>query len=320
MNERDAGRHRIDIGRQRQREQIGADREQHVVVFKHLARRRRESCHLTAEERMRRRIRRRVGHELGIDRRAEKLGELDQFLGGVALRHRVAGHDHRPLGARENVGRRLDRCAVAAGARRDACRCHQVDVGVGAQDVARQREKHRPGWRRERGLGRAMHEPRQIGEAVNFERPLHQGPCDHRQVGPQDRLGRGEALLVLAGRHQDRRARLLGVVEHTERIAEARRGVEVAHRELAGGLRVAVGHRHDRGFLQAEQITDLGLCRECIHQRQLGGAGIAEYELHALLLEELEKCFLSGHHRHGQPPYLRAQSCISTAGTKAGKG
>src|SRR5262249_9477815 len=48
-----------------------------------------------------------------------------------------------------------------------------------------------------------------------------------------------------------------------------------------------------------------------------GGAGIAEHELHALLLEELEKRFLSGHHRHGQPPYLRAQSCTLAAEAKA---
>ena len=96
--------------------------------------------------------------------------------------------------------------------------------------------------------------------------------------------------------------------------------MQVAHRELAGGLRVAVGHRHDRGFLQAEQVADLVLGRERIHQRQFGGAGIAEHDLDAFLLEQLEKRALSGHHRHGQPPYLRAQSCISIAGTKAGKG
>src|SRR5262245_1573389 len=138
---------------------------------------------------------------------------------------------------------------------------------------------------------------------MHLERPLHQRPCDHWQVGPQDRLGCREALLVLAGGDQDRRARLLGVVEHAERVTEARRGVEIAHRELAGSLRIAVRHRHDRGLLQAEQITDLGLGREGIHQRQLGSARVTEHELHALLLEELEQCFLSGHYRHGRPPY-----------------
>ena len=68
------------VGRQRQREQVAADREQHVVLLEHLARLpARSAHHLAAEQRMRGRERGRVGHELGVDRRAEQLGELDQL-------------------------------------------------------------------------------------------------------------------------------------------------------------------------------------------------------------------------------------------------
>ena len=73
---------------------------------------------------------------------------------------------------------------------------------------------------------------------------------------------------------------------------------KLTHRELAGGLRVAVGHRHDGGLLQAEHVADLVLGRERIHQRQLGGAGIAEHDLDALLLEQFEEGVLAGHHGH----------------------
>ncbi len=295
MNELDARRHRIDVGRQRQREQIAADREQHVVLVEHLAHVGREPDHGPAKQRMRGRKRRRVRHELGIDRRAEELGELDQLGMRAALRHRVAGHDHRTLGAREQGRGRFDRRAVAAQPRRDAGGREEIDVAVGAQDIARQRQEHRAGRRRQRGLRGAVHEPRQIGQAMHLRRPFHQRPRDGRQIRPQDRLGGVEALLVLAGGDENRRARLLRVVEHAHGVAQAGRDVQVDHCELARGLRVAVRHRHDRGLLQAEQIAQLVLGRERIHQRQFGGAGIAEHDLDAFLLEQVEEGALSGH-------------------------
>ena len=297
MNELDARRHRVDVRWQRQREQVGADREQHVVLLEHFARVGCEANHRAAKQRVRRGIRRRVRHELGVDRRPKQFGEFDQLGMRVALRHRVARHDHRPLGVGEQFRRRLDRGLVATGARRNACRRHEIEIGVAAQDVAREREKHRPGRRRQRGLAGAVKEPRQIDQPRHLRRPLHQRPRDGRQVGPQDRLGGGEALLVLTGGDQDRRARLLRVVEHAHGVAQPGRDMQVDHRELAGRLRIAVRHRHDGSFLQAEDVTNLVLGRERIHQRQLGGAGIAEQILHAFLFQEIEEGALSGHDR-----------------------
>ena len=134
---------------------------------------------------------------------------------------------------------------------------------------------------------------------MDLGRPFHERPRERRQVGPQDRLGDVEVLVVLAGGDQDRRAGLLRVVEHAHGVAEARRDVEVHHRELAGGLGVAVGHRHQRGLLQAEDVADVVLDREGVHQRQLGGAGIAEHDPDALLLQEIEEGALTGRERHG---------------------
>ena len=71
--------------------------------------------------------------------------------------------------------------------------------------------------------------------------------------------------------------------------------MQVDDRELAGGLRVAVRHRHHDRFLQAEHVADVLLDRERIHQRQLGGARIAEHHLDAFLLEDFQERAFSGY-------------------------
>jgi hypothetical protein len=143
-----------------------------------------------------------------------------------------------------------------------------------------------------------MHHARQIGEPVDLRRPFHERPREPRQVGGEDRLGREIFEVLLAGGDKDRGAGLLGVVEHAHGVAEAGRDVEVEHGEPARGLRVAVGHRHQGGLLQAEHVTDVVLDCEGVHQRQFGGAGIAEHDLDPLLFEQVEERALSGHHGH----------------------
>jgi hypothetical protein len=75
--------------------------------------------------------------------------------------------------------------------------------------------------------------------------------------------------------------------------------VQVHHRELAGGLRVAVRHRHHGGFLQAEHVAHLVVDRERVHQGQLGGARIAEQHIDTLLFEQLQERALSGNDGQG---------------------
>ncbi len=156
-----------------------------------------------------------------------------------------------------------------------------------------------------------MHQPRQVGEAMHFRRPFHQRPRDRRQVGPQDRLGGVEFLVVLTGGDEDRRARLLRVVEHAHGVAEAGRDVEIDHRELAGRLRIAVRHADDGRLLQAEHVAQLVVDRERVHQRQFGGAGIAENDVDAFLLEQLQEGALSGHGGQGNLQFCEEQRCRS---------
>ena len=48
-------------------------------------------------------------------------------------------------------------------------------------------------------------------------------------------------------------------------------------------------------FLQAESVAHLVIDRKRVHQQQFGGAGIAEQNIDALLLEEFQEGALAGH-------------------------
>ena len=144
-----------------------------------------------------------------------------------------------------------------------------------------------------------MHQHGQVLQALDLRREFHEGLGERREIGRQNRLLDEIFGVLLAGGHHDRRARHLRVVEHAHSVAEPGRDVEVQHRELAGGLRVAVRHRHQRRLLKAQDVADVVLDREGVHQRQLGGAGIAEHDVDALLLEQVEERALSGHDGHG---------------------
>ncbi len=215
-----------------------------------------------------------------------------------------------PFGGRENVGGGGNGGDVAPHAWRNPRRPHEIEIGLGLENVARQRQEHRPARRRERGLGRAMDEARQVGDAMDLRGPFDEGPRQTHEVGRQHGLGDEIVEVLLAGGDEHRRRRLLGVVEHAHGIAEAGRDVKVQHREFAGGLRVAVGHGHQRRFLEPEDVADVVLDRERIHQRQFGGAGIAEHHLDAFLFQEIEEGALSGHHgQDWSPPQEASGEC-----------
>ena len=63
--------------------------------------------------------------------------------------------------------------------------------------------------------------------------------------------------------------------------------------ELAARLCVAVGHGDGHRFLEGEDVADACLAREAVHEGQLGGAGIAEHDLDAFLLEDFEEGLLA---------------------------
>ena len=166
----------------------------------------------------------------------------------AAMGDRVAGDDQRALGRGEERRRRLQRRAVAAHAWGDAARPPEIEIRLGVEDIGRKRQEDRAGRWSQRGLGGAMHHARQIREAMHLGRPLHERARHRREVGPENRLGDVEALIVLARGDENRGCGLLGVVEHAHGVAEAGRDMQVHGCKPARGLGIAVGHRH-RGRL-----------------------------------------------------------------------
>ena len=71
--------------------------------------------------------------------------------------------------------------------------------------------------------------------------------------------------------------------------------MDVHGSETAARLGVAVGHGDGHRFLQGEHVADTRLTREPVHQRQLGGAGIAEHHGDAFLAEYVEERLLAGY-------------------------
>jgi hypothetical protein len=70
--------------------------------------------------------------------------------------------------------------------------------------------------------------------------------------------------------------------------------MDIARYQLARGARIAVGHGDNDGFLQAEHISHLRCRRERVHDRQLGGAGIAEHLAHAFVAQHAQKGVTAG--------------------------
>jgi hypothetical protein len=140
---------------------------------------------------------------------------------------------------------------------------------------------------RVRGLHGPAHRAGQILEPRDLVRPFHVGARHRRQIRPKNGLGEVHRLVVLAGGEEHGGAGHAGVVEHAHGIAEPGRGVHVHRGELAAGVRVAVGHRDRDRLLERQDVADAGLAGEPVHQRQLGGARVAEHAVHAFLLEDL---------------------------------
>src|ERR1700743_1157159 len=65
--------------------------------------------------------------------------------------------------------------------------------------------------------------------------------------------------------------------------------MDIARNELAGGAAVAVGDRDHQALLHRHHISEVRMVLQRMHDRQLGGPGIAEQMRDALVLEQREK-------------------------------
>ena len=291
------------------RQQVGTDGNEQVVFVHHRPQRRGHARHTPGVKRVVGRKGGGVRHAFKVDRSADRLRKRGEFGMCATARHRIAREDHRRQTCGDEVGGGFDSVVIGDDPRADACWLQQVEAARAdqrhfAQQVAGDRQEHRPRRLGQCDLGGATHGARQVGEPPDLVAPLDQRSRQRSQIVPQQRLGQRETRVLLPRRHEDRRARLLRVVEHPHRIPQPRRGVEVRHRQLARRLRVAVGHAEHDDLVQSEDIADgarlVRLYHEGVHQRQFGGAGIAEDELDPFRAQQVEEDVLAGGGGHGR--------------------
>jgi hypothetical protein len=62
--------------------------------------------------------------------------------------------------------------------------------------------------------------------------------------------------------------------------------MQIQHTDLARGLRIAIRHANRGRFLERQDVFEVWPIDQGIHQRQLGGARVAENILNALLMQD----------------------------------
>ena len=148
--------------------------------------------------------------------------------------------------------------------------------------------------------GRSSSRVTSTAHFTSGSRHLHQRAVEHR-------LRQAVALLLLAGGQDQGRAGEAGVVERAHRVAEARRDMDVAGDELARGAAETVGHGDDKAFLHRHHIGEVGMVLQRMHDRQFGGAGIAEQMRDALVFQQCKECGAAGDlvfHVSSRPPLV----------------
>ena len=224
-----------------------------------------------------------VGHHAGAD----PLGEIDARLPEFRLARSAPEHDHRPLGARQQFRRLLDR--AGPGGPRRLGRQEARDVGPVRLRVERrllqpgvEADVDRRGRRRARG---------DVGAAHGLHQRLRRG----RLVVPLDDRADIGALIARGVNPVDPRTALLGIeragrAEHDHRHAVAP-GVEQAHHavqqpdiavqhaghRLARRLGIAVRDRHRVVLVQAQQNARplvAEVIDDAVVQAAIAGAGV----------------------------------------------
>ncbi len=235
--------------------------------------------------------------EVGENRDAGGLGELQELIGDPRLEGAEAGHDRRTLGGGEDVERPRQGLGRGPGSLAQQDRVGDVEAVLldpGVQHIGRQVQQHRPGGtgcRNPDGVGDQPGDVVDVGDPVRplGDRPGDRGLVDARLQGVGLRVaGRGRA-----GEIEHRRAVEEGVGDGGDDIGEAGAGGHHGHAEPASRAGVTLGRMAGRhlvthveywdaviqarledalqvGAVQAEQPFDTGL-HQCANQELAAG-------------------------------------------------
>ncbi len=294
LHDRKPVRQRVGLAVDRHPQRIAAERNDEIVGLQRLARDFLDARQRAHEARAFRQELRAIGRRGLVGRTAQRFRQLSGFPQRIAFHDLVADDDHGPLRFQDARGKRLQRFVRRLDAGIDAGRAAEFDAGFGVEDIARQRDEYRPGRRRGGDLGSAAHDPRQIFQPRHLDRPFHQRLGHLHQRPIEYRLRQAVALLLLAGGQDQRRAGEAGIVERAHRVAETWCYMDVAGDELARGAAETVGHGDDEALLHRHHVGEIRMILQRVHDRQFGGAGIAEQMRDAFVLQQGKECGAAG--------------------------
>ena len=169
------------------------------------------------------------------------------------------------------------------------------DVGLLLHHVDRQGHEHRTGRRLVGDLEGALQDRAELVGALDLHAPLGDGRRDRREVVAEHGIAQPHARVLLARRHHHRRVVLERAVDHADRVAEARRHMQVHEGRLAARLGVEVGRADRDALMQVHDVLQARIVEQRIEQRALGRAGIAEDALDAVIDEGLHQDLATAH-------------------------
>ena len=159
----------------------------------------------------------------------------------------------------------------------------------GDQHVLRQVDHHRPGPAAGCDRERLMDDPRQVLAALDQVVVLGRGPGDPRGISLLEGVVADQVRRYLPGQADQGHAVHQRVHQAGHRVGGAGAAGDQHHPDLAGGAGVAFRRMHRRLLVPHQDVPDRVLLVDRVVDRQHSPARVAEHDLHALVLQGLQK-------------------------------
>ena len=211
-------------------------------------------------------------HAMAVQRgtvygRAERFGEGNDLGDRVRGGDLVADHDPN-LADRwlsEQVGERIQRIRYRPPVD-GRWRRYRVVVAV-VEQVHRDRDEHRPARRTHRIMEGAAQDRSELICSSDFVRPLRDRSGEPGEVAGEKWVGRDVAIILLPGRHDERRLIRLSVGQRADRVTKTGRSMQIQKSGTTRRLRIPLGDT-DRGrLLEREHVVQVVGASERVDQR-----------------------------------------------------
>ena len=223
---------------------------------------------------------------------------MRQFSLGARAGNTVAHQDQRVLSPAQHLGRGRDGRGLGrhpgrrdyGGYYRFVIRCIKNVLGHG--------QKYRP---RRRGGGHFDGPAQQAEQTTWMDNPgrvLGHRPRHIHQVRRHLGIHGVISDAGFTGQHHQGRVPAEGLVDHADGITQANAVMELDHGGFLGGPAIPVGHGHGDGFLQRQNVLDIGEAGQGVKQTLFAASGVAEHIANVVSPELLQKFLVTGFLSH----------------------